>query len=475
MTRFKKHTFIIIFLFVLVFTRFVNLRHSATFFWDQTEFLVKSHQIWVDKSLTLVGAISEDNTKVWSSLTNYLYMPFTLIGNFSPTSITYAAAFWGCITALAILLTVKKLKTRFVAIAAILLLIWFPLVETSRWAWNPHFIPLCVALGVLFSMKKGRLYQFLAGLFLGLTIHFHYLSIIAIGAFSVLYMIEKKQRNKFRQSIYFLFGLISAFLPFVIFDLLHPPGIFINRMVSFATKEGSSITALGYVNGVFESFTNTFTYYTHSVILSVLLVFLISLLFISDFRNQKKNLIFFIPWIAQILVVPFFIYPFNHYLLAGLPFFIFWLLIPRKSHENYAKIIIIILIVGSVYTIIPQLKDNPFSDISWHPNIQTVENIQDVIETEIRDKDLKNVNIAVIGSTDKNTYGLKYRNLLLIDEVRILSRYEYDITDNLFVVSQKNEQDLRDDKAYEIKAFKDGRIVNEWSYNNGWKLYLFNK
>ena len=460
----------------LLFTRFYNLDSSATFFWDQTEFLVKNHQYFVERTITLVGAISEDGSVVWSSLTNYMLMPFTVLGDFDPLSITIGASFWGFLTALLLLLMTKILNKKMIFWIAILVIIWFPLVETSRWAWNVNLIPFWIALGIIFYQNKRATSLFLSGLSFGLTIHHHYLAVFALGAFAFLTTFQAFKRRTFRTHIYFLLGLIVAILPFVIFDLRHPPGLFWTRFLYFNKAQMEpSLTA--FLIRVFDNFRSVLVYYTHSVTLGILLGTSVILLLFYDLRKKSQGLIFALPWFSQIAAVAFLENSFLHYFLPGLVFLIAWLIYPReKLGEWISKLAISILILGSIFTIIPQIQTNPYVNKSWQPNTKTVREITNTMEEIIKKEDLKGVNVAVLGSQDINTYGLKYRNLLLIKGIRLLSRDEYFTSDHLFVVSQSSEDQLRKDPSPEMHKFREGQIRNQRTIDDsGWAVYLFDR
>ncbi len=98
----------------------------------------------------------------------------------------------------------------------------FPFVQLSRWAWNPNLIFVWFFLGLILSGSKKPWWLFLSGLALGLTTHHHYLAIIPLG----LWIIWKR-------NLWVCLGMASAIMPFVIFDLRHPPGIFITRMIGY--------------------------------------------------------------------------------------------------------------------------------------------------------------------------------------------------------------------------------------------------
>ena len=82
-----------------------------------------------------------------------MLLPFAILGNFDPVSPVWGSAFWGIITALLLVFLIKKFNPKYTMLTAVLTLVWFPLVETSRWAWNPNLIPLWSVLGIIFFLK----------------------------------------------------------------------------------------------------------------------------------------------------------------------------------------------------------------------------------------------------------------------------------------------------------------------------------
>lgn len=140
----------LLFLSLLIFTRFYNLDTTARFIWDESSDLVKMHQYFLERKVTLIGPISEDGTKIFGSLTYYMLIPFAAWGNFDPVSPAMGAAFWGCITALLLIYLAYIVNKKFLIPIVLLSLGWSPLLETSRWAWNPNFIPFWIILGIIF-------------------------------------------------------------------------------------------------------------------------------------------------------------------------------------------------------------------------------------------------------------------------------------------------------------------------------------
>jgi len=464
-----------IFLVFLIFSRFYHVGYTARFTEDESGFLVRLHQIALERKVTLVGQINEQGTKVFGSLSIYLLLPFAILGGFTPTSVFYGAAFWGVITALALLYLIFKVNIKMAFLSAILIIIWFPLVQTGRWAWNPNLIPLWVALGlVCYFLAQGNvryksLVYFMSGIFFGLAIHQHYYAVFGTGIFIAIIAIESLIKRDFKNLLLPGVGFIAMLLPFVVFDLRHPPGIFI-----LGASKQAHVTSLSQIVGNIVNFGGqVLRYYAGSQFLTFVLLFLLTLLVIFDVVKRNKALIFLLPSIFQICVISVLGLYFPHYFFVIIPFFLVYIIYPRKIIGRITSyFILIVLIIGSLGSFIPAITKAPVD-----PNLPTVEKITTVLKNQIKSGDLKNVNIVTLASPDHNTEGRKYRDLLLVpDNLQIKSTGEYSITDNLFVVSTSSISVVRNDPAVEISNFRNGKLRGTWQIEgSNWVVYLLNK
>ena len=109
----KSKLLLILFIIALLFTRFYNLSQSDRFTRDESSDLVRMHQYYIDRTLTLIGPLDNTGTKVFGSLTYYMLMPFAILGNFNPVSPVYGTAFFGLLTALMIVYMTKIINPRF--------------------------------------------------------------------------------------------------------------------------------------------------------------------------------------------------------------------------------------------------------------------------------------------------------------------------------------------------------------------------
>lgn len=211
--------------------------------------------------------------------------------------------------------------------------------------------------------------------------------------------IKEKTILKF---LFWSFGIIITLIPFVIFDLRHPPGLFLTRIL-YSSPVESSFSASEIFSKAFVWFQYMLNYYTQSAKLSLALGLSILLLLILDIKTHFKAVLFALPWIAQIIGLIFINNPcsiYYYYLLPSTIPFLVWILYPRQN--NYLKaltnIMFIILLVGGLISIIPKMTQT-----TWQTDIKSVRKINSLLSEEIRIKDLKNVNIAVLESPDNNT------------------------------------------------------------------------
>lgn len=213
--------------------------------------------------------------------------------------------------------------------------------------------------------------------------------------------------------------------------------------------------------------------YTQSIYLAVPLIIFSILLFIQDIKRRSLSLMFLAPWVFQSLLIAFLPQFFPHYLIPGLIFFLIWVINKRTGlGKTLSYLIIITFILGGTFSIYPQITRT-----TSIPNITTAETIEKNIKKEIQKNNLKNVNIAVLGSSDQTTSGKKYRDLLLVDgNTHILTKDEYSLTDHLFVISTSDEKTVRSDAASEMHRFRKGPLVSDIKIgDSGWVIYHFTR
>lgn len=459
---------------LIVFTRFYCLEKTATFFWDQAYDLRQIQLFYQEKRITLIGPISEEGDKVYSSLTYYMFLPFALLGNFHTASTSYGAAFYGVLTAIFLVFLLYLINKKALFSAVIIAAIWFPLIESSRWAWNPHLVLFWIVLGLILWQRKSKTSMFVAGLFLGLSIHHHYLSFIATASFICLTFFSHWKNKKLAIYWWLVCGYLFAIFPFIIFDLTHPPGLFITRLFVFQ-EEHITKNLLSFVLDFGENLWLVIHHYSANVFSGIILLGYVIVLVLYDLKKAKQYLLYIAVWLLQILAVTLIRDSFTHYFLPGLIFFLIYLFLPRSSKKfNMIILSTIILLSGSFFSIIPQITSQKYVPDKWQPSIKTVDQITNILYQEITDKELLGVNLVVLGSPDPNRYGWKYRNLLEIQGINIMSKYEYFTNNYLFVVSLESTESLRQNPAPEMERFRQEKLISSWPVqDSSWMVHLF--
>jgi len=435
---------------LLFFTRFYNLDKNFKFNRDESSDLVKMHQYWVDKKISLIGPISEDGNLVYSSLSYYLNMPFAVMFNFTAVSPTIGNAFWSVVSALLMLFFLYKQSGKIGILDYILIIVWYPLLIISRWAWNPNLIPLSMIFGLLLIENKKWWSHFLGGLFLGLSGHMHYLALITSGIVGLF---------KSRKFIFCL-GFVIPIGVFVAFDLTHLPGLFITR--AFLFKQGQ----LGFNLFAFVSF------YKY-IIGSLLGLFICFVLLIDDVKNKRSILIYWMSILSLIIAVCFIKSPQEHYFIpAIIPFWI-WLMINRRGRGYLIKTALILVLIFNSSVKSYNLIFGKIPDDSSY----SAELITDVIIDDIKNNNLLNPNLAVLQSSDINSFGLKYRDLLLTNGINIKDKESFETSDNLFVITQNgNVNKLRVDPSVQMSYFKNGPVsMQEQIQGTSWWVFRFDR
>jgi hypothetical protein len=151
----------------------------------------------------------------------------------------------------------------------------------------------------------------------------------------------------------------------------------------------------------------------------------------------------------------------DYYLIGAIIPFYLWLLNLKKYFP--AKGLIILLILISLFQLPKILTEN-----KWSGNIADVKEICEKISTDFDDQKF---NIAVLGSEDPNTKGVRYRDLLKIKGIEVEPPTNYD-QPILYFISQKEWNDLVGDPSYEINncRSKMAKLLIK-TKNYGWKLY----
>ena len=470
--KIRKYLPLVLFTALLIFTRFYNLPATSRFTRDESSNLVDMHRIFVDRDLTLIGPVDVANTIIYPSLTFYMLLPFAIIGNFTTYSPGYGTAFYSVLAALLLLLITRKMEFREIKIAGLLLIVWYPLMESGRWAWNPHLVPFVMALALYFWQVNKR-HAFLSGILFGLVFHLHYFTIFSFAGFSLMVVIDSIKKKQFKELLLLLAGFALMILPFVIFDLRNPPGLFFGKFLSSnLVSQGAEGELVNLPLSFIHNLGQSLFYLTQNIYLAIMVGVVFFVLILLDTLRRRENLLFLVPFLFQILAISFLPYFQGRYLLLGIVF-LFMFLIQKRDGISKRLVVcaMLLMIVGGAFNLGKVMLESPTP-----PGAYIVEKASEIISDDIKFSDLKNVNLAILASPDPDPLGVTYRHTLLVKGEKILTESQYGITDNLFIVTTSEESAVRNDSANIINGFREGKLVSSQKIGNtNWKVYLFNR
>lgn len=459
--------------FLLAGIRIVNLDQTARFTQDESSDLLRMEQVWQGKKITLIGPISNDNTKVFGSLTYYLLLPFTAATKFDPIGPVYGTAFWGTITAILFIWITKKVNQKWFGVAVVLAFIWYPLLETSRWAWNPHLTIFWIFLGIcLLERAKTRIELVIGGFIWGLSIHHHFLSGVAclLGGVAVTRCLIAKR--SMRMPSWIVLGLFMAVLPFFVFDWLHPPGVFVGRYILGETVPHGYF-GRGFIQ-VLSKLPQLIFVAAYTLVrvryIPEILVGLSLILVIIDWNQNKRRLWWWLPVLGQIGIGLGLSNYETRYFLPALPFYWLWLIQKRKRGGYWGQLLIIgLLVMGSIFTFYKQLTE---ADVQ--PPISVVREVVGQIQMINSQQRVINQNITTVASPDSDLLAMKYRDLLALKGVKLRASSEYDASENLWVISTAEENQIRDDASVPLQLFKHANLRERLPLGVGkWQLFWF--
>lgn len=457
---------------LLILTRTLLLETSARFIWDESGDLVRMYKIFQERKITLIGPISQDNINVYGSLTYYMLLPFAIIFNFDPIGPAIGAAFYSIVSILILALILRK-KFGWNLVGSILVLSFiFPFLQAGRWAWNPNLVPFWQILSLflyfsVFLKKRRGIWLFFSGFLQSLAVHNHWYAIFTLVGFSVFVFLNSPRREKWRHFLIFFTGVTIGLAPFLIFDLTHPPGLFITRLIYFSPlslSRGAFNIKTFFLRSVNIPYQFLFYFFQEKLISWLMLI--LFLLFALK-NNLAKNLL---------LLPVFFLFfglsliggkVYQHYFLSGVVFFIIWLFYSRKnSHSFFQKLIILLFFIFSIKPSVTEVFKN-----DWSTNIAATREIVTIISRDIKSR---SGNLVVVSSPDPNTKGKRYRDLLFLKGINLLPEDNYRDNECLYVVSNSNEATIRRDPAYEVNRIRDMNATQTWQIKNSiWNVYRF--
>ena len=258
MSRFLKKYWHLIALALIIllgsFLRFYRLPQSTSFLNDTVRDIDKVREIIQERKLVLLGPPTSIGSKevgygtvYFGPIFYYLLLPFLFLSRLDPMGPVLFVAALNSLSILGIFFLGLKIFDREYLALIISSLLCFSAghIYYSRFVWNPNLLVFFSILSLIFFYlsleNKNSVYSFLLGIFLGVTIQLHYVSVF-LGIFSFGYFFLKKEKRKFL--FWMLLGELIIFSPLLIFELRHN---YLNlRSLIFIINQGLSRARVGF-------------------------------------------------------------------------------------------------------------------------------------------------------------------------------------------------------------------------------------
>jgi 4-amino-4-deoxy-L-arabinose transferase-like glycosyltransferase len=226
---------VLLILFILVvaaFLRFYKLDEYMTFLGDEGRDALMMRRIWVDWDIPLIGPPMSVGDLYLGPL--YYYMMAVAMGIFylNPVAAAGMVAFIGTATVGLVWYFTKELFGYWAGVVAALLYALSPVTVTySRASWNPNPVPFFTLLAFIcfWQGHKRQDYRWLVGVgvFVSAAVQMHYLSLILVAVFGLLWLVEAFSVGKIWRRD-FILGSVGAvvgfwllFVPLILFEIKH--------------------------------------------------------------------------------------------------------------------------------------------------------------------------------------------------------------------------------------------------------------
>ncbi|MDD2822933.1 MAG: glycosyltransferase family 39 protein [Candidatus Daviesbacteria bacterium] len=454
---------------VAAFLRFYRLPDYMTFLGDEGRDALIVKDILVNHIIPSIGPPSSVGNIYLGPL--YYYMMAVPMGIFwlNPVAATAMVALIG-VMAVALIYYLARVWFGVCAaiLAASLYALSFVTITYSRSSWNPNPVPFFTLLAILGFYKarqsKNFLWLILTGISLAAAVQMHYLSLILLPIFGLLWVFELKDQVIRQKYSHFIFGTISAItvfilmlMPLILFDFRHN---FLNYrgIVSLFTQSDSSVgfnifTSLGKILPIFNDKLIGRYLGAENIIVTLFISILVIVPLIyglyKSFRQSKGDNSWSVFALGIWLIVGLFgislfkLEIYDHYLgfISPVPFLLLGGFVGIfKNKIGLIITIIIIFIVGFL---------NLQKTTILQPANYQLERTQQISKYIIQEVGNKQFNFALLS---ENNYDSAYQYFLDLygNKPRVVP---VDITDQLYVVCEDKVCKPVGNAKYEIAGF----------------------
>lgn len=465
-------------LFLAAFLRFYKLSEYMTFLGDEGRDAIIIKDLLVNHNLPFIGPPSSVGNIYLGPLYYYMMAAPMFIFWLNPIAAAGMNAMLGVVTVGLIYYLGKNWFNRFAGLTSAMLYAISPITITySKSSWNPNPSPFFTLIAIIsfYHLHKTHNYKWLilTGAAIAAAVQMHYLSLILIPVFGILWLYEvlaKSGKNIILGTLMGIVTFVLVMLPLILFDLKHN---FLNyHALVKLLAEGSAIRG-----DIFSNIYKIPAIFSINLIgrymagSSFILTLILSVVILLALIRVRWPIFVLGVWLIVGLFGLSFYQSiiFDHYLnfLNPVPFLLFgslFALNPKSLKLKYwlnTALVLLILILTFVNFQVSPLK--------YSPNNQ-LKKTQDIAKFIIDKAQSKDYNFALISKNNYDSAYLYYLDLY----GRNLKVVPFDKTDQLFVVCEDAVCDPTHNSKNEIAAYGWSKI--DWEQDEfGVKIFKLSK
>lgn len=470
----QEFVIILALLLITLFLRVYRIDSYMTFLGDEGRDALMIKRILVTADIPLIGPPTSIGNMYLGPLYYYMMSVPMALSWLNPVAAAIMVALIGTVTVGLIYFFARQWFGKIPALIAAVLYAVSPVnITYSHSSWNPNpapFFALTALLGIFLARKTHDFrYFLLTGISLAFAVQMHYLALILLPIYGVIWLYEfyllKKQKGRMKYFGWGTFGAVAAFLilmsPLFIFDLRHNWMNFRAFSTFFSNRETTVnlniFNSLGRLPVVYSNtLIGRYLGGTNEILSWILSALILILPVFTIFKSVKSRKI---DWPSGVLslwllggILGLGLYKqniYDHYLgflnpsiyliIGGLTA----LLLKIKQLNLYTKYALIFILVSVIGYF--NLLKNP---LLTPPNGQ-LKRTQEIADYIIKQSENRPFNFALIA---EHNYDAAYQFVLDVKGHKPL-QVPFDITDQLFVVCEDAVCNPVGHPKYEIAAF----------------------
>ncbi len=430
----------------------------------------------IQGDLVFIGPQTSIGNMYLGPLYYYMMAPFLWLWNLSPVGPAVMVAILSTITTIFIWWAARTWFAPAVGLVASLFYAISPVaIIYGRTSWNPNPMPFFALLSIwsIWQLWQHRrfIYIVITAVALAFALQMHYLGLLLIPVLGIFWLItaievwpNKENRAQFvRYSIFALLAFIFLMSPLVLFDLKHD-FLNYNAFKTFFTNRQTTInldpTKSNRFMLVINKFTSDLVLSTSalSAILTSIVMTILTIFYFIRTSSHKRQYFLLITWLVtgifglglykQHVYAHYFgfLYPAIYILIA----YLLW-----RLFKGRLKVLSIIVFV---FLVVLSIENSPLKQT---PNRQ-LQRTEEVVDFVIDKSQGEPFNFALIA---KQNYDESYRYFLENKDANFF-RGEEKLSEQLFVVCEKQDCQPEGDAQYQVAIFGPAKTTDQWQIDH---------